>query len=99
MTNKKNETVHLVEQGLTWEQIQEWSRDTMSDHSLDWLVGNKESIEWNSAQPDILAASDLSDSDAPFCLCDLDFFFLWDFWPFTLHALSVTLHMASWVMV
>ena len=82
MTNKKNETVYLVEQGLTQEWIQEWSRDRMSDCSLYWLGGNKEGIDQNSAQHDFLAASDPSVSDAPFCPQDVDFF-LWDFWAFS----------------
>ena len=49
MTNKKNETVHLVEQRLTWEWIQEWSRDRMKDCSLDWLGERRHRVVFCSA--------------------------------------------------
>ena len=87
-TNKKNETVHLVEQGVTWKQIHEWSRDRKNDCSLDWLGRNKEGIEHTSAQHVFWAASDPSELDAHFCPCALDSFFLWDTWAFSYPSCS-----------
>ena len=100
-TSKRKETVHLVEWGLTQEWIHEWSRDSMKDHSLDWLGRNKEDGKCNSAQHDFLSASHLSNSDAPLGPYDLDFFFLWDFWAFScpscaMHSLSCFALQTEW---
>ena len=67
--------------------ISEWFRDRMNIHLLDWLGADGEDKELHSAQNDFLAASDPSDSDGPFCSCNLDNFWLvnldfWDFCPF-----------------
>ena len=103
--NKRNEAVHLVEWGLAQEWIQVWSRDRMGDHSLDWLGRNKEGIEQNSTQHAFVAAPELSNSGAPFCPHDLDFFFLWHFWAFSCHSccahsmLHFTLHPEQWSMM